>query len=113
MDARIVDDTDLIVTMERRHIVAVGEQCLDAISRTFTLLELADLAAMVGPRRSDQEVASWIAAADGMRAPTSVLSFNVDDDLEDPMGGPRSAFRVAADRIEDRLQVIFDALFPS
>lgn len=113
LDIDDVRAADLIVTMERRHIVAVADLCLDAVSRTFTLRELADLARMVGPRAPDRSAASWIARAATMRTPTAVLSLSTDDDLADPMGGPRSGYRKAADQIEELLGVVFDALFPS
>jgi len=112
IDADLVGGSDLVITMERRQIVAVGEVDLEAVQRTFTLLELADLVGMVGRRLPDQPVAAWVARAAAMRTPTAVLSVNVDDDLPDPMGGSRRAFRLTAERIEDRMRVILDSLFP-
>jgi len=112
MDLDTVVGSDLIITMERRHLAAVAEICLDAVNRTFTLLELADLAVTIGQRDRDRSVAAWIADAAAMRTPTAVLSQNTDDDLADPMGGPRSAYRRTAEHINERLGVIFEALFP-
>lgn len=113
VDPAVVEDADLILTMERRHIVAIAEMSVDAVDRTFTLPELADLAIVVGPRTSGRSVAQWIADAAGMRWPTSVLSANTDDDLRDPMGGPAKEFRRTAGQIERLLDVVLDALFPA
>lgn len=113
LDVAELRDADLILTMERRHIVAVADLCLDVIGRTFTLRELADIATMVGPRSADRSIKSWIAGAADMRTPTAVLSLNIDDDLADPMGGPRRGYRRTADQIEELLGVVFEVLFPA
>lgn len=113
MDSDTVAVADLIVTMERRHIASVAELDVPAVRRTFTLLELADLAAMVGTRRADRSVASWIAEADAMRLPEAVITANSDSDIADPMGGPNRAYRRTAEQIDELLLTVLDALFPS
>ena len=74
LDSHTVDAADLIITMERRHIASVAELSIDAVRRTFTLPELADLAVVVGPRRPGATIATWIREADAMRIPESVMS---------------------------------------
>lgn len=113
MDSDTVAVADLIITMERRHIASVAELDIAAVRRTFTLLELADLAVVVGPRRGDRSIGSWIAEADAMRLPESVITANSDSDIADPMGGPSRAYRRTAEQIDELLITVVDALFPS
>jgi protein-tyrosine phosphatase len=112
MDSHTVDAANLIVTMERRHLASVAELSMSAVERAFTLPELGDLATVVGPRRAEVDVAAWVAQANAMRLPGSVLTMNSDSDIEDPMGGPNRAYRKTADQIDELLQLVLGSLFP-
>lgn len=112
IDRETVEAADLIITMERSHIAAVAELSLAAVGRTFTLLELAELAPVTGPRRDGVAVGEWIAAANRMRHPTAVMAVGEADDIPDPMGGPARGYRRAADQIESLLTTVLDAMFP-
>lgn len=113
VDAETLDAASLVLTMERRHVVTVAELSLAAVGRTFTLVELASLSGVVGPRRRGQSVSSWIIAANRARAPESVMSHGTDDDVDDPMGGSTRQFRQTAEQIDTLLGTVFDALFGS
>jgi protein-tyrosine phosphatase len=112
MDSDTVGAADLILTMERRHIASVAELSIEAVRRTFTLKELADLAVVVGPRPPTTTVGSWIASADRMRRPEAVMTASTEDDVRDPMGGPSRAYRAASAEIDQLLRTVLDAVFP-
>ncbi len=112
LDRNTVEAADLIITMERGHIAAVAELSLAAVARTFTLVELADLASVTGPRADGVGVRDWIAAANRMRHPTSVMAVGAADGVQDPMGGPARAYRRTADQIDALLTTVVDAVFP-
>lgn len=112
LDGPLVRDADLILTMERRHLVAVAEEELTAVDRAFTLPELARLSATVGPRRPASSPSSWIAEAAALRDPAHVLGYDTDDDVVDPMGGSRSAYRRTADELDHLIRIVLDEMFP-
>lgn len=112
LDRDTVEAADLIITMERAHIASVAELSLAAVGRTFTLVELADLASVAGPRADGVAVVDWIAAANRMRHPSAVMAVGEGDDVQDPMGGPSRAYRRAAEQIDALLTSVVDAMFP-
>jgi len=113
LDADTIEVADLIVTMERRHLGAVAELSIEAVRRSFPLKELAALAAATGTRPPAVPVSEWIARADRMRHPSSVLSVSTSDDVQDPMGGSRRDYRRTADELDDLLDQVFSRLFPA
>jgi len=113
MDSHTVEAANLIITMERRHITSVAELSLDAVRRSFTLGELAELAQVVGHRRPDTTFDRWIVEADSMRLPATVIAGGTATDIDDPMGGPRRAYRRTADQIDELLRTVFGSLFPT
>jgi protein-tyrosine phosphatase len=112
IDLDIASSADLILTMERRHLVSVAELGLAFVARAFTLRELAALAEFVGPRAADEPPQRWIERAHRARPPSSTLSLGSADDVSDPMGRSRRAFRDAVAEIERLTEAIFDQLFP-
>lgn len=112
LDADAVGRADLVLTMERRHLVEVAGVDMALVHRSFTLPELARLAAALGPRPPGSDPAAWIRAADAMRDPTRVLGMGGEDDVKDPMGGSRRAFRKSAAQLQELLGQVFDRLFP-
>jgi protein-tyrosine phosphatase len=113
IDASILGWADLILTMERSHLVALAEVDMSALPRAFALRELARLAPLVGDRPVDEPVGGWIGLADRLRSPSNVLALGTGDDVPDPLGGSRRAFRRSASEIHDLLAVVFDHLFAS
>lgn len=105
IDAETLRYADLILTMERRHLGAVAELSMDALQRAFTLKELADLAAMVGPRPRSTTAPGWISRANAMRIPGTTLVLNTDDDIADPMGGSMRDYRRTAEEKIGRAHV--------
>jgi protein-tyrosine phosphatase len=112
MDGRLLAWSDLVLTMERRHLIEVAELDLVFLERSFTIRELADLGMLLGPRSADEPPSGWIARAAAARDPARVLSVRSPDDLPDPMGGSRRDSRRAADELEERISTILTNLFP-
>lgn len=108
-----VERADLVLTMERRHLVSIAELSLSAVERSFTLKELAELATTVGPRPAHLVVQEWIAQANAMRLPGTTLTLNTADDVADPMGGSRRDYQRAAAEIEQLLARVLSTAFPA
>lgn len=103
---------DLVLAMERRHLVQIAELNLDAVHRSFTVPELAMLAVDVGSRPADESIHQWIALADGRRDRSQVLVGTSQHNVPDPTGGPPRAFRRTARELDRLLGEIFANLFP-
>ncbi len=85
----IVEDGDLVLTMERAHLEAILAGSPEARAKTFTLREFARLAGSepaAGAR-------GLLAAAAGRRA---ALPWPRVDDVPDPYGGPDEGYHACA-----------------
>jgi protein-tyrosine phosphatase len=70
IDASLLEAADLIVTMERRHLLVIAELDPAALRRAFPLNELERIAASIGPRSPTETYERWIArAGDPARSP--------------------------------------------
>jgi protein-tyrosine phosphatase len=94
----MVRDADLVLGMEREHVRDALVLDTGAFDRAFTLKELVRRGGAIGLRRSDEGLESWLARAAAGRRLSDLLGSARDDDVADPMGGPRRgyarAFRV-------------------
>jgi protein-tyrosine phosphatase len=113
IDAPLLGWADLVLTMERSHLVALADVDMSALARSFALRELARLAPLVGHRPVDEPIAGWIGLADRMRSPSNVLALATSDDVPDPLGRSRRAFRRSASELHELLTEVFDHLFDS
>lgn len=95
----LVDDSDLIVTMESRHVVELVSRHPDAIGRVFTLRELAGLISQ-HPLQPDPALplADRLAGIGSQRAVRDHLG-RTDLDVADPIGGSRAQYRRCADEL--------------
>lgn len=112
IDPDTLDAADLILTMERRHLTAIAELDIDAITKAFPLKELAELAPIVGWRPLEMSVSDWIVQANALRTPGAVLSRDRHFDVADPMGGSKRAYTKTADEISVLIDTLFRFLFP-
>jgi len=101
LTATAVDGADLILGMERRHGREAVVLVPTAWTRTFTLKELVRRGEKVGPRRSGQPLAGWLAAVGDGRERTDLVGRSPEDDVADPLGGDRSAYRATATELAD------------
>ncbi|WP_432494890.1 arsenate reductase/protein-tyrosine-phosphatase family protein [Kineococcus auxinigenes] len=116
LEEALVHEADLVLTMTRRHRAAVVDVLPTAQRRTFTLPELARIAAALprggGGRADADPAAGWralLAAAPAMRGPTAPAD-PAADDVPDvhrhPVAEHRSTARHLAAAVEDVLEAV-------
>ena len=113
LSPELVDWANLVVTMERAHLMSLAEFSPTVIQRAFPLRELDSLAALVGPRRPDESVLGWSTRAAAARLPGAVLHYGTDDDVVDPMGKGTRAFRRTADELDELIGRVLGSVFPT
>jgi protein-tyrosine phosphatase len=92
----LLQQSDLIVGMGRRHVqeaILLDPPCWP---QAFTLKELVRRGEAVGPRRRDQGIRSWIDAVQGDRSRESLAHRSPSDEVEDPYGGSLARFQATA-----------------
>ena len=92
----LVADSDLVFGMGRRHAREVV--LLDPVSwdHTFTLKDFVRRGEMVGRRRPDEALVSWLGRLHHGRQRTDLVGSSADDDVPDPIGGPLDGYRSTA-----------------
>ena len=107
VNARVLDDADLILTATRAQRSMLLERLPTALRRSFTLLEFAQTAQQVRSRRPDirapKDLVRLSAAA---RGSVPVLAY----DVADPVGGSVRVHRRNADVTLEAVQAISGAL---
>jgi protein-tyrosine phosphatase len=96
INAEMVQHADLILTMERRHLGAIAEISIGAVERSFPLRELVRIGR---PREPGEAVRDWAVRVGSARDPSRVLAVDRADDVVDPIGGPRRAYRRCANEL--------------
>lgn len=109
----LVDWANLVITMERAHLMSLAEFSPTVVHRAFPLRELDSLASLIGPRRADETMLGWSTRAAAARLPGAVLHYGTDDDVVDPMGKGTRAFRRTADELEELIGRVFGWAFPT
>jgi protein-tyrosine phosphatase len=108
----MVRSAALVLTATRDHRAAVLRHDPTALRRTFTLRELARLAALPvaaselqpGPARAHRVVEAAAGARGSVRVPPR------EDDVADPFGAPLSVYRACRDQIRVAVDQIASAL---
>ena len=108
----LVEQADLVIAMERRHVREVAVLQPDAFARTFTLPELARRAEVGGPRSSDESVQEWLEWIGAGRRPSDMLSESPDDEVADPIGRSAREYEKTAVELEHLVGVVVDHLIP-
>lgn len=85
----------------------------DAWTRCFTLTDLVRRAEAVGPLPGDLALRAWVHRVHGNRPRSSLLSLDLGDDIDDPMGERRSAYSRTAHQIDDLVGRLAALLVPS
>lgn len=105
---------DLVVGMAREHARAAVEADPGRwLARTFTLKDLARRSAEFGPRAPGESLARYLARIGEARWPSDLLGSSPLDDVADPIGGGRRAFRLCAEEISGLVATVVDALWPA
>lgn len=107
------DEADLILVATRRHRASVVRTDVTLRDRTFTYREFARFCAEAGPRPAGQDTADRLAALTafavkhrGELQPRRAE----DDDVRDPYGRNRLAYRSAARLLASTAETILDAV---
>ena len=108
MTVELIQRADLVLGMAREHVVnaVVSAPEAEAFPRTFTLKELVRRGRAIGPRQRGEPLDRWLARAHAGRSTRDLLGHSPDDDIQDPIGRPRSAF----ERMVDELAGLLDEL---
>ena len=120
--ARLDSDTlahaDLVLVMERSHLIDVYQTQPDALGRSFTLGEFPSLLNNTtdpprGPIPDDptQRARQRIGLADGARDRMRILVDDDSTDIADPMGRWNLHYRRTAKQLEELIEATFDGLF--
>jgi protein-tyrosine-phosphatase len=102
LDAGEVADADLVVGMERRHVQEAVVLVPAAEAWSFTLRDLVARAEATAPRGADESVRAWAARLSATRSRSDLLGMG-DDEISDPIGGPRSGYERTAAELDDLL----------
>ncbi len=111
--AEMVGGSDLVVTMERRHVQEVVLADSGAFARTFTLKELVRRGTVVGPRAPGEALHEWLARAHTGRRAIDLLGLSTEDDVADPTGNALADHRTTAGELESLSQALLELLVPS
>ena len=104
--AEMLSGADLVIGMAREHVaeaLAFGSQIWE---RSFTLKEIVRLGEEQGGREPGEPLQQWLARLHAARLqsgrrPTDLFSLSADDDVADPIGGPRRRYQRTADELDD------------
>ncbi len=100
LTSALVRDSSLVLALTRQHRAAVVELEPAAVRRTFTLRELARLAAAVDPERlPDGTAGERLLALIPLAAAQRAAASPGDDDVVDPYGGPPSLYQRSFDEL--------------
>jgi protein-tyrosine phosphatase len=108
----LVGAADLVIVMERQHVVELAGLAPTSWRRAFPLRDLVRRAEASGGRARDQPFDAWLAGLGAGRTPTTVLAAPLADDIADPVGRPRPDYdrtRQVLDELLTRLAVLIRA----
>jgi protein-tyrosine phosphatase len=112
LTAQQVASADLVLAMTRQHVREVCVLDPSAVAKTFTLKEIVRRAAQASPRRPDQALVDWLAAAGWRASNLELLGDDPADDVADPYGLDRRAYLATAEEIDAQLGLLVAALWP-
>ena len=100
--------SDLVVAMTRQHVLELALLVPDDWQRVFQLRDLVRRAEAVGPRAPGQSLQTWLAFAGAGRTRSGLLAAPIDDDIADPVGGPRRGYEQTRRVLDDLLTRLAD-----
>jgi len=103
LSSELLEDTDLLIGMEMRHVREAIVVEPDVFGRAYTLPELVKRAEAVGPRTDD--FGSWLEAVGEGRKRLDVLKRDPRLEVPDPIGGSKRQFR----RTTETLSALLDS----
>lgn len=91
----------LVVAMARSHLREVVTADPGAFGRAFTLKEIVRRGEVCGPLRPGEALADWLGRVHEGRRPSDLMGDSRQDDVADPVGGPRRAYEKTAAELDD------------
>ena len=115
LDRELVDHADLVVGMTREHVREAAVLGAGVLTKAFTLKELVALGEGLGPRRTDEPLAGWLARASAGRSRNDLLGVGHDDrfDVADPVGRGPAEYEITADLLDDLLARVVAVGWPT
>jgi protein-tyrosine phosphatase len=105
-----IEAADVVLAMSREHARDAIELVPGARSRTFTLKQLVRLAEAHGGPAADETVDAWLVRLDAHRGPGDLLGAASADDVADPIGRSKRAYRATARELDDLTRRLSAAL---
>jgi protein-tyrosine phosphatase len=105
----LIEESDLIITMTRQHLVDVTVMAPDAWTHVFQIQELIRRAEAIGPWPVQRTFAEWLAAVGEGRTRSSLIHNKLYDDVADPIGQSRAVYartKVLLDDLSTRLAAV-------
>jgi protein-tyrosine-phosphatase len=112
LTAEMLQGSDLIIGMGRRHVQEVVLLDPPCWPQAFKLKELVRRGQANGPRRPDQGIRSWIDAAHGTRTRADLAHRSGLEEVADPYGGSRAGYRATADELAGLTAQLVGMLWP-
>ena len=112
----VVREASVIITMERAHVAEVVALSAGAFSKVFTLPEIVARGDERGARRSGESMQAYLNRLhDGRKAADLVrpAGRGPSDEVADPYGKSRAAYRKCADELEDLTRRFVALAFPT
>ncbi|MHB1446553.1 MAG: arsenate reductase/protein-tyrosine-phosphatase family protein [Acidimicrobiales bacterium] len=97
----LIEASDLVLAMAREHLREAVLMVPSAFGRIFTLKEIARRGESVGPLASGADREVWLSRLAAGRQRRDLMGHSPEDDVEDPIGGPMSAFRTTLAELDD------------
>ena len=92
---------DIVIGMAREHVREAVAMVPDAWGRAFTLKEIVRLGEERGGRAPGEPLEQWLARLHEGRRRNDLLGDSPDDDVDDPIGGPRRSYQRTAEELDD------------
>jgi protein-tyrosine phosphatase len=104
--AEMVTGADLVIGMARGHVAEALAFGSEIWGRAFTLKEIVRLGEEQGGREAGEPLQQWLARLhearlQSGRRPTDLFAPSADDDVADPIGGPRRSYQRTAEELDD------------
>ena len=106
MTRELLQGADLVLAMAREHVREAVVNAPEIFPRTFTLKELVRRGRQIGPRQPGESLERWLARAHTGRTARELMGQSREDDVDDPIGRPRTAY----ERMVEELSGLLDEL---
>ena len=97
----LVAGADIVIGMARTHVREVVALVPEVWGRAFTLKEIVRRGEERGGRETGEPLDAWLARLQAGRRLPDLLGDSDDDDVADPIGGPRRHYERTADELDD------------